>query len=173
MPCHAMPCPAPALTWTDAVGARGYPWVPGELPDAAALLGHRLLCAVDELKVAVEVPFPGRGARCAGSRLRRSHRRVRSRPVRNPRPSSRRLAGAPPLALAPTTRNSVCKAAIGCTVRARRIVSGAASDRSRSRTPVLSAGEVSGTMSRRIGTPNWLGVPVQAPGRRVQALPRG
>ncbi len=55
MPCHAMPCPAPALTWTDAVGARGYPWVPGELPDAAALLGHRLLYAVDELKVAVEV----------------------------------------------------------------------------------------------------------------------
>jgi hypothetical protein len=38
---------------------------------------------------------------------------------------------------------------------------------------VMSAGEVSCTMSLRIGTPNWLGVSVQAPGRNVQAPPRG
>jgi drug/metabolite transporter (DMT)-like permease len=38
---------------------------------------------------------------------------------------------------------------------------------------VMSAGEVSYTMSLRIGTPNWLGGSVQAPGRSVQAPPRG
>ena len=50
-----MPCPTPALTWADAVGARGYLGRPGELPDGAAFLGRRLLCAVDERKGAVEV----------------------------------------------------------------------------------------------------------------------
>ena len=38
---------------------------------------------------------------------------------------------------------------------------------------VMSAGEVSCTMSLWIGTPNWLGGSVQAPGRSVQAPPRG
>ena len=70
MPCHAR---RPALTWADTVGARGYLGRPGELPDGAAFLGRCLLFAVDELKVAVEVPSLEAG-RCAGSRLRRSHR---------------------------------------------------------------------------------------------------
>jgi len=38
---------------------------------------------------------------------------------------------------------------------------------------VMSAGEVSCTMSLRISTPNWLDGSVQAPGRSVQAPPRG
>ena len=38
---------------------------------------------------------------------------------------------------------------------------------------VMSAGEVSCTMAVRIGTPNWLGGSVKAPGRSVQAPPRG
>ena len=38
---------------------------------------------------------------------------------------------------------------------------------------VMPAGEVSCTMAFRIGTPNWLGGSVQAPGRSVQAPPRG
>jgi hypothetical protein len=46
-----MRCPAPALTWADAVGALGYLGGPGELPDGAAFL----VCAVNERKVAVEV----------------------------------------------------------------------------------------------------------------------
>ena len=38
---------------------------------------------------------------------------------------------------------------------------------------VMSAGEVSCTMSLRIGTPNWLGGSVQAPRRNLQAPPQG